>query len=424
MTLGNLNTPVQTDAKSYQVQGIDLPSLAKKFGTPAFVYDLNHVVAQYKSLFDAIDWPKLKIYYAIKANYNLDILKALKAENARADTVSPAEALLALKAGYNKEELLYTANNLTNEEIRAMRNTGVLMNMDSLSCLKRFGEAFPGSDVSLRFNAEVVAGENEKIQTGGDKTKFGIRLEDVQKALDIAKQHNLKIVGLHEHTGSGIAKAEEFCQGMKNLLGIGKKGWFPDLRFVDFGGGFKVPYRPDEKKIDYRQLGKEIVKIFKTFCAEYGRELELYFEPGKYIVAEAGILLLQVSTLKNNRSRLIAGTNSGFSHLIRPILYDAYHHILNVSNPGSEPKKYDICGNICETGDVFATDRMIPEIREGDYLAVLNAGAYCFSMASIYNLRPLPREIVVHNGKARLSRESASPETMVNEILKAHKGHG
>jgi diaminopimelate decarboxylase len=420
MPLGNLHSPIQTDNSRYSLQGIDLLALCKDYGTPAFVYDLNHIIKQYKSLFHAIRWPKLKIYYAMKANYNLDILKALKAEGAGIDAVSPAEALLALKTGFPKERLLYTANNLTDDELRAMKNVGVLMNIDSLSCLKKCVEAFPNSEVCLRFNSDVVAGESEKIQTGGDKTKFGIRLEDAPKALEIAAEHKVKIVGLHEHTGSGIAKAEEFCQGMKNLLSIAKRDSFPDLRFIDFGGGFKVPYRPDEKPIDYKNLGAEIVKIVESFCASYGRELELVFEPGKYIVAEAGILLTQVNTLKANKKHLFAGTDTGFSHLIRPILYNAYHHIVNLSNPQGTPKKHDICGNICETGDLFASGRMIPEIREGDYLAILNAGAYCFSMASIYNLRPLPCEIAIRDGKSFLSRERTTPEALVNEIVASH----
>jgi len=413
---GQLNTPVIQNGASYQIQGLDLVNLAKEYGTPVFVYDLDHAVAQYNSLFQAITWPKLKIFYAMKANFNPDIMRALKDAGACVDTVSPAEVLWALKAGFPKERLLYTANNLTEDEIHLVKAQGVLLNIDSLSCLERFGAMYSGSDVCLRFNSDVVAGDNAKVQTGGDKTKFGIRLEDAGRALEIAKRYNLTIVGLHEHTGSGITDAALFCQGMKNLMSIVTSERFPALRFVDFGGGFKVPYRPDEKKIDYIALGAEITALFKDFCASYGRELDLYFEPGKYLAAECGVMITQVNTIKDNKSRIIAGTDSGFGHIIRPVLYDAYHHILNASNPDGEEKMYDICGNICETGDLFASDRMIPEIREGDYLTLLNAGAYCFSMGSLYNLRSLPAEVVVQGGQARLSRARIAPADLVERM--------
>jgi diaminopimelate decarboxylase len=417
----NLNTPVVLNQDAYTIQGIDLLSLGATYGSPIYVYDLDHILARYKSLTEAITWPRLCIHYAMKANYNLDILKALKEAGAHIDAVSPAEVFFALKAGFTKEEILYTANNLTAEEIHLVHNLGVLLNIDSLSCLKKFGAAFPGSEVCLRFNSDVVAGEHEKVQTGGDKTKFGINLEDAAQALEIVARFKLKVVGLHEHTGSGIAEAEQFYQGMKNLLAVATKERFPDLRFVDFGGGFKVPYRPDDQRIDYATFGRKATAIFADFCQTYGHDLDLYFEPGKYLVAEGGVLLMQVNTIKDNRGRLIAGTDSGFGHLIRPMLYDAYHHILNISNPQGASHTYDICGNICETGDLFASDRDIPEIREGDTLAVLNAGAYCFSMASVYNLRPLPTEIVIRNGVATLSRRSISSEALADEIYATYR---
>lgn len=413
----NLNTPVRQDAEATTIQGVSLVELAQEYGTPLYVYDLDHVVAQYQSLFQAIDWPKLKIFYAMKANFNPDILRALLAQGANIDLVSPAEAVMALKLGFTPDRLLYTANNLTMDEIHQVKKLGLLLNIDSLSCLKKFGSAYRGSEICLRFNSDVIAGENEKVQTGGDKTKFGIRLDDVEEALAIVREYDLKVVGLHEHTGSGIAKADEFCQGMKNLLSIATAERFPLLRFVDFGGGFKVPYRPDETRIDYLSLGKAICDIFREFCARFGRELDLHFEPGKYMVAECGVLVTQINTIKDNRTRTIAGTDTGFTHLIRPVLYGAYHHVLNLSNPQGELKAYDICGNICETGDLFAEDRDIPELREGDTIALLNAGAYCYSMASHYNLRPLPAEVVIQGGKAKLSRKRETPEEMAMRLL-------
>jgi len=415
----NLRSPVQELEGVYAVQGLPLTALASRFGTPFYLYDLDYMALRYTYLKSIFAWSQTHIYYAMKANANPHLLLALKDVGARLDTVSPAEVFLALKLGFKKEDILYTANNMTDEEIALLKPLGLLFNIDSLSGLRRFARLCPGSDVCLRFNSDVVAGEDQKVQTGGDKTKFGIRLERLQDALALAQEGQLRIVGLHEHTGSGIADPEKFTQGMRNLLSIAKPEWFPALRFVDFGGGFKVPYRPDEHRIDYEAFGAKVTELFTSFCAYFGRPLDLYFEPGKFVTAEGGVLIMQVNSLIANKTRLIAGTDSGFSHLIRPMLYDAYHHILNVSNPRGETKTYDVCGNICETGDLFASDRDLPEVREGDTLALLNAGAYGFTMGSLYNLRPLPLEVVVQNGAAHISRPRVTHEALATEILKS-----
>jgi len=398
-----------------------LVEICQEYGTPAYLYDIDKVISQYNNLKNLFSWKKIKIYYAMKANYNVDILKALRDIGASIDTVSPTEVLLCLKLGFKQENILYTANNLTDENMHLVHKLGVLLNIDSLSRFEKYAEAYPNNNVCLRFNSDVVAGAHEHIQTGGDKTKFGILLEDVDKVKEIADKYSMKIVGLHEHTGSGIEHSHEFYQAIKNLLSIASKKNFPDLEFIDFGGGLKVTYKPDEMKVDYKDFAKEVDKIFSGFCKEYGRELDLYFEPGKYIVAESGTLLVRVNTLKDNRGRFIAGTNSGFNHLIRPLLYGAYHHITNISNPKGDLKSYDICGNICETGDLFASEREIPEIREGDYLAILNAGAYGASMSSIYNLRPLARELVVQSGKVKVSREALTYEELAESLITQYK---
>jgi diaminopimelate decarboxylase len=399
-----------------------LINLAKKYKTPLYIYNGDLVIQRYKELYSFIKWPKLKLFYAMKANFNVGLLRLLKENGACLDTVSPGEVHLALKIGFTPERILYTANNLTDKEMEEVKSMGVLLNIGSLSRLEKYGKAYPSTEICLRFNPDVIAGEHKKIQTGGDLTKFGILLQDVPKAKEIIKKHNLKVVGLHEHTGSGIAEAEKVYKSMKNILAIATKDNFPDLRFIDFGGGFKVPYNPDEKRIDYEQFGAKIREIFSGFCVEYGRELEMYFEPGKYIVAEAGYLVVEVNTLKDNKGRLIAGTNSGFPQLIRPMFYEAYHHIINLTNPDGEIKKYDICGNICETGDCFATDRKMPEIREGDLLAIQNAGAYCYSMGSIYNLRAMPSEVIyTEDDEDQLSTTQLSNEELSEQIIKQSK---
>jgi diaminopimelate decarboxylase len=398
-------------------EGKVLVDLAKKYGTPLYVYDGDLIIRRFKELFNFIKWPKLRILYAVKANYNIAVLKLLKDQGAYLDAVSPAEVHLALKLGYSPDQILYTANNITDEEMHEVKKTGVLMNIGSLSRLEKYGRAYPGTGVCLRFNPDVVAGAHEYVKTGGELTKFGILLQEVPAVKKIANQYHLKIIGLHEHTGSGIAETKNVYQSMKNLLGIAKSENFPYLCFIDFGGGFKIPYSPDERRINYEKFGKKIAEIFSRFCREYGKELEMYFEPGKYIAAEAGSLVVQVNTLKDNRGRLIAGTDSGFPQLIRPVVYGAYHHIQNLSNPGGIIKKYDVCGNICETGDCFAVQRDLPEIREGDFLAIRNSGAYCYSMGGIYNLRPMPPEVLIVNGKAHLVTGRLSNEELADLII-------
>jgi len=398
-------------------EGKVLVDAAKKYGTPLYVYDGDLIIRRFKELFHFIQWPRLRILYAMKANYNIAVLKLLKDQGTYLDAVSPAEVHLALKLGYSPGQILYTANNITDEEMHEVKKTGVLMNIGSLSRLEKYGRAYPGTEICLRFNPDVVAGAHEYVKTGGELTKFGILLQDVPAVKKIADQYHLKIIGLHEHTGSGIAETGSVYQSMKNLLGIAKSENFPYLCFVDFGGGFKVPYSPDEKRINYDKFGKKIAEIFSRFCREYGKELEMYFEPGKYIVAEAGSLVVRVNTLKDNRGRLIAGTDSGFPQLIRSVVYGAYHHIQNLSNPEGAVKKYDVCGNICETGDCFAMQRDLPEIREGDFLVIRNSGAYCYSMGGIYNLRPMPPEVLIVNGKYHLVTGRPSNEELANSII-------
>jgi diaminopimelate decarboxylase len=390
---------------------------AREYGTPLFVYDADLMLQRYRDLYDFISWPKLRIFYALKANYNVALLRTLQEAGAALDTVSPGEVQLAQRLGYTADRILYTANSMTDAEVREVQRTGVLMNIGELSRLEKFGREFPGSRVCVRFNPDVVDGETAKTATAGPATKFGILMQDVERVVAIAARYDLTVVGLHEHTGSGLTMEASVYQSMANLMSLATPERFPHLEFLDFGGGFKVPYRPDEKRVDYRAMGAEIARLFREFCGRYGRELEMRFEPGKCIVAECGHLVVEVNTLKDNRGRLIVGCNSGFPQLIRPMLYNAYHHIVNLSHPQGAPRTYDICGNICETGDRFAEQRVLPEIREGDLLDIENAGAYCYSMGGIYNLRPMPAEALVRDGRLSLVRRALSNAQMVEQLL-------
>lgn len=394
-----------------------LAGIADEFGTPTYVYDLDMIRSQYQSFQAAFPWNDFRTCYAMKANYNPDILKTLNAMGASIDAVSPGDLHLARACGFEIDRIIYTANNMTDVEMHEVADMGVLMNIGSLSRLEKYARACPGSRVCLRFNPDVVDGAHDKIKTGGDLTKFGILLQDVGRVAAIAGEFRLRVVGLHEHTGSGLKQADSILKAMENIFTIALPEHFPDLEFLDFGGGFKVAYEPNEPDIDIRTLGGEVVERFRHFCKGFGRDLGLWFEPGKYLTARAGTLLVEVNTMKQNRTRTICGTNSGFPQLIRPMFYNAWHTIENLTNPGGDPKVYDICGNICETGDLFATDRAIPKIRENDILAIRDAGAYCYVMGGVYNLRPMPAEVVVENGAARLSRKRMTPSQLVDLIL-------
>ncbi len=402
---------------NYCMQSVRLKEFCEGVQTPFYVYDMNYIIDKYQRLKGCFPGNQIQLFYAMKANYNPHILKIMKENGFCLDTVSPAEVIMAKKIGFDAKNILFTANNMTDAEMKVVKEQGVLFNIDSLSRLDAYGNAYSGSEVCLRINPDVVAGETANVATAGDLSKFGILLGDVSKAIEIANSHNLKIVGLHEHTGSGIADTGKVFQSMQNLLAIINPTDFPDLEFVDFGGGFKVPYEPDEKENDYEEFGQKAGALFDAFCSRYGKELKLYFEPGKYTVADSGCMVVQVNTVKNNKGRLIVGTDSGFPHLIRPVLYDAYHHVVNLSNPQGKPEVYDVYGNTCESGDCFAMQRELPEIRIGDYLAIMNAGAYCRSMASEYNMRPLPAEYVIYNKEIITAKEKLTHEQLADRML-------
>lgn len=394
-----------------------LLSAAKKYGTPLFVYDGDLVLERYHDLFRFLPDPALRIHYALKANFNAGILHILRDAGSGIDAVSPGEVQYALRLGFAPEKIIYTANNMTDAEFDKVQKLGVLMNIGSLSRLAKVAKNYPGTRLCLRFNPDVCDGDSIHTMTAGALTKFGILLDDVEKVKELVKAGNLHVVGLHEHTGSGLQHAESVLAAMDKLMSIATRDNFPELEFLDFGGGFKVPYRPDESEIDYPLMGKQIVEKFAAFRAAYGRDLKMLFEPGKFLAAQCGHLLVEVNTIKRNRERLIAGCNSGFPQLIRPMLYGAYHQIDNLSNPDGKTATYDICGNICETGDRFAEQREMPEIREYDILDIRNAGAYCYSMGGIYNLRSMPGEIVVRGGKVVSYRKRQSDEEMIDRIL-------
>ncbi len=393
------------------VGGVSVSELAREFGTPLYVYEEELVRKRFRSFRDAIPYKPLRLLYACKANSNLELMRVLLDEGCGIDACSPGEVFFAIEAGCKPQDVMLTGSNITDAQMAMVRHYDVLINMDSVTQLERYGAAYPGTECSLRINPEIGAGAHEHVVTGGPNVKFGIMHDRLPEALGIARLHNLKVVGAHMHIGSNILNHEPFIEAAKVFLDSVRL--LPDLRFVDLGGGFGVPYGPQQKPADLTQFGSTLSEMFAAFCKDYGRELALVFENGRYYVAQAGHLLVTVVDVKKTRTHVFVGTDSGFTHLIRPALYEAHHEVVNCTRRDSRPIEASVVGNVCETGDYFARHRNIPEPFPGDILSIENAGAYGYAMASPYNGWPRPAEVMVASGKARLIRSRESYEDLL-----------
>ncbi|MBC7473795.1 MAG: diaminopimelate decarboxylase [Candidatus Sericytochromatia bacterium] len=403
--------------QEFKIGSFTAKELIEKFGSPLYVYDENTIRTRYRELKESIETiENKKILYACKANSNVEIIKVLKEEGAGMDVVAPGEVYTCLKAGVSNEEILFTGNNMTNEELDYAVKEGVILNIGDLSTLERYGEKYPNTSVCVRINPDVGGGHHHHVITGGVESKFGIYFTDVPEILKISEKYNVIIKGIHQHIGSNILDENTFLSAVDVLLKSAKE--LPDLDFIDFGGGLGIPYEPGEKRLNLIELNKKVAANFKNFCQEYGKEVEFWIEPGRFLVGESGYLLTTVNTVKSNPSYKYAGTDSGFNHLVRPTMYGSYHEIVNTSNLNGDHEKVTICGNICESGDIFARDRVLPIINEGDILAILNAGAYGYTMASNYNTRPLPAEVLVNGDQVRLIRRRETFEELLrNQIF-------
>ncbi len=401
--------------------GVPASLLAEEFSTPLYVYEEDTMRTRARELLGAISYGNKEIKFACKANTNIEIMKIFREEGMGIDAVSPGELYAALRAGFDPSQILLTANNATWEEIEYAISRNVTVNIDSLSQLRLFGQRHPGTDVCVRINPNVGAGHHNHCITGGPDSKFGIEYREVDEIRRVAKQHTLRVKGVHQHIGSGILQPDIFIEAMDILLAVARA--FDDLTFIDFGGGIGVPYREGEERIDVGELGRKIGEDFARFCREYGRELKLVIEPGRYLVAESGFLLAEVTAVKEGSKHRFIGINSGFNHLIRPAMYGSYHPILNATNLGGKPVLQTVAGNLCESGDTFTrdeqgiVDRELPLFREGDVVCICNAGAYGYSMASYYNSRPRPAEVIVRDGKARLVRRKESIEELFRNCV-------
>ncbi|TDE07048.1 diaminopimelate decarboxylase [Flavobacterium sandaracinum] len=397
------------------MQSKDLVQLAEQFGSPLYVYDAEKIQSQYNRLSKAFSKVnKLRINYAMKALSNVAILQLLREMGSGLDTVSIQEVLLGLHAGYEPDKIFYTPNGVSLEEIEEVNAMGVQINIDNLSILEQFGTKYPNVPVCIRINPHVMAGGNANISVGHIDSKFGISVHQLPHLVRIVENTKMNIVGIHMHTGSDILDIEVFLYAAEILFDAAKN--FKNLEFLDFGSGFKVPYKKDDIETDIEELGKKLSKRFNAFCTEYGKELTLIFEPGKFLVSEAGYFLAKVNVVKQTTSTVFAGIDSGFNHLIRPMFYGSQHHIENISHPKGKERFYSVVGYICET-DTFANNRRIAEIKEGDILAFRNAGAYCFSMASNYNSRYKPAEVLWMNGEGHLIRAHETFEDLLKNQI-------
>ena len=399
----------------YTIDGIPVVDLAEKYGSPLYIYDSSTMRSQYQQITDAFKSTKVKIYYACKALTNINVLKLFKGLGSGLDAVSIQEVTLGLKAGFAPQDILYTPNCVSIEEIDEAVEFGVRINIDNIAILEEFGIKYGKEQaVCIRINPHILAGGHHKISTGHIDSKFGISIYQLPHVHRIVEANQMKVEGIHMHTGSDILDVESFLRATEIMFEAASQ--FKELDYIDFGSGFKVPYKSDDVSTDVEALGERLSTRFNQFCEEYGKELTLVFEPGKYLVSEAGYFLARVNVIKQTTSTVFAGLDTGLNHFIRPMFYDAYHEIINVSKPGGKTRIYTVVGYICET-DTFGWNRKLSEAFEGDYLLFKNAGAYCYAMSSNYNSRFRPAEVLLHEGKDYLIRKREDMEDLLRNQI-------
>jgi diaminopimelate decarboxylase len=404
------------ETQQFELGGVNVLEIAETYGSPLFVYDSNKIISQYEKMTKALrQVKKLKINYACKALTNISVLRLLKGLGAGLDAVSYQEILLGLEAGFTAEDIIYTPNSVSIEELEAAMKLGVKVNIDNIETLEYMGLNHPNKAFCIRINPHIMAGGNAKISVGHIDSKFGISIHQMPLVERLVDALNINVEGVHMHTGSDILDVDVFSHAATLLFNVARK--FDTLKYIDFGSGFKVKYKPNDIETDMEQFGEMMSERFNTFCEETGKDLTLAFEPGKFLVSEAGYFLAKTNVIKQTTSTVFAGIDTGFNHLVRPMFYDAHHEIMNISNPNGKSKIYTVVGYICET-DTFGWNRKINQIKEGDTLCFKNAGAYCFSMTSNYNSRYRPAEVLVHNGEAHLIRQRETFEDLLrNQVV-------
>jgi diaminopimelate decarboxylase len=390
-----------------------LISVAETYGTPVYAYHAEKIAQQYGKLEDAFKGHPTRFFYACKALTNINILKYIRSLGAGLDCVSINEVKLGLKAGFDQKQIIFTPNCVDFNELVEAHDLGVHVNIDNISLLEQFGNKYGSSyPVCIRINPHIEAGGNYKISTGHIDSKFGISIHQIRHIERIVKTTGMHVRGLHMHTGSEIKDVRVFLESLEVMFSIASR--FHELDFIDLGSGFKVPYKADDPETDVVSLGRELTQAVREYEKEYGRPLEIWFEPGKYLVSEAGSFIVKANVIKQTTATVFVGVNSGFNHLIRPMFYEAYHRISNISHPAGAERIYTVVGNICET-DTFAWDRVLNEVKEGDFLLFHNAGAYGFEMSSHFNSRFRPAEVLIKDGEAHLIRKREEFEALLRD---------
>jgi diaminopimelate decarboxylase len=394
--------------------------LTEKYGTPLYVYNETILRERCRDMKGLISYKNFRVNYSPKANGNLELIKIIRSEGLRVDAMSPGEIYVNMLAGYKPEEILYISNNVSEDEFRYAIDAGVRISVDSVAQLELLGRINPGGKVAFRLNPGVGAGHHEKVVTGGQKTKFGIELSQIPDVKRISKQYNLEIIGINQHIGSLFMEGDVYLQSAGSILSVARQ--FDNLEFIDLGGGFGIPYhkQADQPRLDLRVLGENLSEVIDSFVKEYQKEIEFKIEPGRYIVAESSILLGKVNAVKKNYQTKYIGTDLGFNVLIRPAMYDS-HHDIEIYRKSGIPSQYEetvsVVGNICETGDIIARERLLPEIFENDILGVLDSGAYGYSMSSTYNNRLRPAEVLIGvDGDHRIIRRRDTLEDLVRNF--------
>ncbi|MGC8869696.1 MAG: diaminopimelate decarboxylase [Brevinematia bacterium] len=392
-------------------KNIDLLRLVEEFGTPLYVYNLDKVKENFTNLYNSIPYRNKKILFAMKSNFNVDVLKVIKSLSGGIDAISVNEVKYALELGFDNKDILFTGIGISNEEIDFCFSSGIIPNAGSIDLLSRIGFKYPGSKVSIRINPDFGAGHHDHVITGGSHSKFGIYESYLDEVEKISKKYDLVISGVHFHIGSGILDYRPFIDAIRKALNVVSK--FKDIEFIDIGGGIGIPYKPDDAKFDLKSFGEKLGFMMEEFSGREGRDVKLIIEPGRFLVAESGVLLTKVVEIKHTPMYKFVIVNSGFNHLVRPIMYGSYHEIINLSKLNSKDfEEQVIAGNVCESGDIFTRDeegikpRLLPIAEYGDILGIFDSGAYGYAMASHYNLRNFPKEVVISDGKYYVSERS------------------